>query len=488
MDDRSDLSGRSIPVLRITSMASAEHARAGKRVLPESIMFELCVGGELVGCWTATPQDMGLQPHELFKKVADRFPRTTHAIERCFQTFDWIGDRRVDAVRHSLPFTSLPLRIRRGLSSALSENRPEEGAEDVELWLEFADSTGLMPLVGWERILRTVTAQPVLRLPYSRVPLIVNNSRLEIAFCCTAPATDSRPSVKELRELAEKIVSSARAAAHCELHVFADRFYYEELKKQIPDNLPIHVYDPLKAAVSFDAPGAHPWRRWMVDELKGRAIDVFHTVAPARFSGQDEAFLIVARLPAISEISRDSPVPVRFVSAYEHAQFCAQFGAWATVFTSFGSADERTATAAVADGVARCRPGVVALHDSAADLFLSGVADLYRFLSEGAKKAPRNDALSVYCNPKRLAAKETTTDPFWAGILTAEVPEQLETTEEVPEWLAAAHRILESSAMLYLEPSASDSKDQASREGARDALRFVSATLAKLGKTREDIL
>src|SRR6185436_821988 len=207
----------------------------------------------------------------------------------------------------------------------------------------------------------------------SQVPSIASTSHIDVAFCCSAPSVETRPSAKELREIAAKIVSSTSAATHCEVHVFADRFYYDELKKQIPENSPIHIYDPNRLAASADEPSSHPWRRWMTDELKGRAIDVFHMVTPARFTGRGEAFLLVSRQPAIRELSRDAPVPVRFISPYEHAQFCAQFGAWAMVFTSFGGPADRTAAAAVADAVARCRPGIVALHDSVADFFLAGV-------------------------------------------------------------------------------------------------------------------
>ncbi len=486
MDRPAVFDSHSISILRISSAAVPNVASELGTVFPDTITFELIVSGQLAGCWTATRRDMGLelQPKDLFGKVADRFPRVSQAIEGCFQYLGWIGDLRVDAVRHILPFTSLPLRIRRGLSIALAAEERGKG----ELWLQFVDSSGLLPLVGWERILHAVADWPVLRLPYSQVPSIVSTSHLDVAFCCSAPSVETRPSPKELSEIAAKIVSSTRAATHCEVHVFADRFYYDELKKQIPENSPIHVYDPNRLAVPAEEPCAHPWRRWMMDELKGRAIDVFHTVTPARFSGRDEAFLLVSRQPSIREITRDDPVPVRFISSYEHAQFCAQFGAWAMVFTSFGGPAERTATAAVADGVARSRPGIVALHDSVADLFLAGVGELYRFLSEGRKAAPRSDALSVYCNPQALVSTESTAHPFWEGILSPAVTEQLATTGEVPEWLAATHRLIESSAMLYLEPSGKDENDTAARDGARNALQFISAALENIGKTRRETL
>jgi hypothetical protein len=456
-------------------------------VVPErpntAVTLDLFVADEQIASWTTTFGELGIGSEEIVEKVTDSFPRLSSLIEGVIAGVSWLSEVRAEAFRRLTNFASLPPRIVRGLRSAIETHIGDRR----ELWIQFVEPSGFLPLLGWERILRTVTSLPIVRLPYSHVAPVYGSTSLDVAMCCTAPSIATRPSGKELRDVARKIVSSGRTARRT-VHLFADRFYYDELLPLMGKEETIKLYEPPGGSESGEAtPSEHPWRRWMTEKLGGRAIDVFHTVAPARFTGRNEAFLLVAQKPSVLEDDRKAGVPVRFVTAYEHTQFCAQFGAWAMVFTSFGEPASRAASAAIAHDAARSRPAVVAAHDAVADLLYSGLADLYRFLGQGPGAAPpRSDALSLYCDPQRLLSVDTQGEErgYRADLVSPLLTDYVKNADVLPEWLASAQRVLESSAMHYLEPieGGSDS-DHAAQKGARDALLFLSDALTRVAKS-----
>lgn len=466
------------------SGASASTGELVPKSANPALTLDLFVSDEQLGSWTTTFGEIGISTEKVVESMTDRFPRISGLIEHVIERVSWLSEVRAEAFRRLTNFASMPPRLVRGLKSTIEAHVGDRR----ELWIQFVEPSGFLPLLSWERILRTVTTLPIVRLPYSHVAPVYGSTSLDVAMCCTAPSVATRPSGKELREMARKIISSSRTASRCTVHLFADRFYYDELLPILGKTDTIDLYEPPGGAESEQtASNEHPWRRWMMEKLQGRAIDVFHTVAPARFAGRNEAFLVVAQKPSLLEYSREAAVPVRFVTAHEHAEFCAQFGAWATVFTSFGDAASRSATAAIAHDSARSRPAVVAAHDSVADLFLSGLADLYRFLCQGpGASAPKSEALSLYCDPQRLVSVSTHLEEtgYHADFISPLLTDYVKHADALPEWLASAQRVLESSAMQYLDPLQGESDaGKASQKGAREALLFLSDLLTRVAKS-----
>ena len=383
---------------------------------------------------------------------------------------------------------------------ALAGRAPEHS--DV-LWLELEPGGGL-DQVPWERWLAPLVGAPILRWPHFMKEPKRDAGRLDVVICADVP--DSKPPVL-LPELIDRSVREARnAGLDAAFHVFADRRFTPGLRHR---DLPgVEVCSAADAQVRSEKKAVdNPWLHWMLDRLPG-SVDLVYFICHG-FLDDGEGSL------AFAESSFDATSRrVCFSGSAELAAFLDRAGAVGFGLASPPDNNSVSALYALADQVARERPGPVLVHD----LERGETGDFGRALAFlfGKKASSPPDGVSIYCHPdlvrrrrvtlgtlslrggrsyESLEASEDsyvelpyslsfsvpgttrdggTTRGGGAKTLSAEAP------ETPPQWLPSVMRTLERQAVELGRMGERHSEHgQATRQGKLDALRFVNDLLKR---------
>src|SRR5205823_721061 len=191
---------------------------------------------------------------------------------------------------------------------------------------ELKGASTYLPLVPWERLLSGSGARSVLRMPYHSIDTDRGTASHRVLVWCTAPSWDHAPSGDALISIVDDIIAAAPHNPSCAIHVFADSRYRSELEAHLASG---------DAPVILHLFGGGPrldWFDWIRKALGGRAIDVFHLVAPTQLSEEGEPLVLISAAPSSSHVPvTEIPMLVR---PTEMANFACGRGAAAMVVTS----------------------------------------------------------------------------------------------------------------------------------------------------------
>jgi hypothetical protein len=245
-----------------------------------------------------------------------------------------------------------------------SPMRPENA-----LWLEFPSPRGCLYVMPWERLLAPL-GRSLFRLPNYVVRPQAPGRNLEVAICASTPlAKGLFPADLIVGTLADQYL---RYTGHdVTLHIFTDSAVpLPAVQAGAPGQ--VIVYDPAGAAsyerprrtagVGVSARLSSPWLLWMRDALQGRPLDVVHFVGHGYLSGDRGAFA-VATTPTVNTDEQMA----RFIGAAEINAFLSQVGAWGLVLTGPPMNFSEPGLRALADAVAKVRPGIAMTHDASRD-------------------------------------------------------------------------------------------------------------------------
>lgn len=396
----------------------------------------------------------------------------------------------------------VPDEVLGALNDALGRfSRPE----DI-LWLEFRAPSADLPGNFWEAALRPTAKpgvvrcpalkRPIFRLPYSPLRPLASPVPLDVILIGSSPqAKAPLPMADYLNKLARAFLSIKETEV--KVHIFGDQESHARLLQLLKDRLASGsgpgavAYDPGAAArydaprrtsAIQDAPGSapSPWLRWIIDALPAdRAVDVVHFVGHG-YRSYDKAAIAVAASPTVNT----DRFWARFVGAQSIAAFMTQVGAWAIGLSSPQPTFEASSLRLLADGLARVVPGPVCFHDLRGDGECAALLDLCRhFVSPATYPAPVTPYLAFYGRP---IEHDGAPGHEAAPLDTCELPLANEATRKLfapgnrpPRWVAASQRALEKSAAeLFDCPDQSIEINPTARQGAEDALRFVTELMS----------
>lgn len=506
------------------------------------IALELFWQGVLIGEWRMTALDLGLLlDPEGALAWSDQMGRLPPVIGRVASHAFRVLYRKLPRVVQQLTADewrrvysrteSLPLRVCEGLEQVLGDHAPDRRV----LWLEIGEPIAYLPLLAWEQMLRPCVGVPVVRLPYHTVDAVCTHTTLDVLLTCSAP--EVRPAVlaQYVVTLAKRIFAVLPSGRRCVIHVFADGSSHTAVRaalhavKDLPvgtiepaDGRGVVVYDlPTLRRAALPAPNPqsleirpdpedHPWARWILDALGGRAIDVTHVISSGALTSHLAA-LTVAAEPRLSDstmaVNAGGAVRIRYVDAQQMCDFAARMGSWAVVLSS-ARPDDRRALRAVMDRMARIAPIVVASHEPEADTGAAAAESLYRNLASERIALPRtgvgdvvapgaplvdNPAVCLYLPPSRVfdwvpevpdpASDEwaTSNRELADAYLSAKrsIRAVMDLPDATPTWLAVSQRVLEQKVSNLLDAQPNTPEDRAAQEGVAEALKIALGSLAR---------
>jgi hypothetical protein len=418
-----------------------------------TVVFTVSVGGEQVALLQASPSEIGLP--------------MTLAAARSKQASD--DDYR------------LPDYLLAGLTSVLP-------TDEEPVCLSIQQPAGYVPVVPWERLLKTRIAAPIVRLPYTLVQPKAATKSLEAILCFTFPVakqeTDPGYVVTTFLSMLPPNLGDFST-----LHLFGDWQVQAQLHQFSATHqaaYPTIVYDPVKAS-RYDVPEPDtdqtqtgdrlesPWLLWIRDELGARSVDIVHFVCHG-FLGREDGLLAVSQSPVLND---DQDI-ARFIGVRQLSSFLDQVGAWSVGFTSQPHNYSVAGLRMLQDQIARLRPGPTLFHDMTRDSGGQGLVGAYACLQ--TTEPPSTDAVTLYCNPdlfkKRTASDEKVQHILNELTLSGRMADVFESPENTPSWLASGQRGLERSVADLLS-SAPERVDTVLQSGAADALRFTSDVLQR---------
>jgi hypothetical protein len=258
------------------------------------------------------------------------------------------------------------------LVSAVASHLPS----GLPLGLRFGQPSGALPFLPWERWLTLALDRPILRRPYLPSRAAAAGSLLEIALCGSVPRAKDE---FELTNLIVAAIAALRAEAPpARFHLFVDGEREGELKALLAAEIAAGqvVVVPAAQAASYgvarrrgavpedDEPSAAvtcPWLRWMLATTPPR-LDVVQFLCHG-FLSNGRGHLAFAESPLRNSDTEWS----RFVGWRELVTFLDTCGARALVLSSPPDNWSVSGLYALADQVARARPGPAVVHDFAAD-------------------------------------------------------------------------------------------------------------------------
>jgi len=379
------------------------------------------------------------------------------------------------------PRLSLPRAQTRHLAEALRLVRAKSN-----LWLEFGDPVGYLPLVPWEQILRPATDCPILRIsPHTVKPLAAWRG-LCAALVCSASSPHALPGRNELRALVGAILANLPPASS--LHIFPDVLSRGPIEDAITTfgeptderTVTVHIPPGLADARTMERAGApwsdYPWTAWVTRTLQGEAVDLLHILARGVFPADG---MLIARDPG----SDATDHLLRVVTPTEIGEFLTHAGAWGIVLSSPSGKTSHLAVRMIADRLARNQPVLSIAHDVLSDRDATALGAIYRFLRTEDSKAPADTAgTAIYCHPAwtgEIPSARTPGDPVFDAYQELEsmaraVAEQPGPT---PTWLAATQRIIEQTVARYVQTDASTGGDPALQRGIAETLRVLQGVI-----------
>jgi hypothetical protein len=340
----------------------------------------------------------------------------------------------------------LPDRIVDGIGATL-----DDVGYDGPVWLHLVKPYGVLGAVPWERLLAPMR-RPLLRLPDALADRPAELPRtLDVILCASRPVSEQAFNIPfVLAGIAERIVESAQGR-QVRVNVFADLECLRELRDRLSAtgllDRQVILWDPHASPDYRDAwrrqrerssTGAvsisSPWLLWMLDSMRGRAVDLVHFVCHG-FLAENSGALAFAESP----VQNDDPQWCRFVGGGELSRLLLHLGAWSVGFTSPAGNYSEMGLRLLADEFAQVRPGPVFHHDCDADASFEQIAEAYRLLY-GTHPDPvrQMPAIALCCQPATLARADAAdaVPAVGAALREAAIP-------EVPGWLASAHRFVE---------------------------------------------
>ena len=366
--------------------------------------------------------------------------------------------------------------------------------EGVPLWIQLTNTSGLLPMVPWEKMLQTRLNLPILRLPYYTLKPFTDAGSLDVAICASSPeAKEPIPVVRLVKQITDELFASVNRPV-IRAHVFADADSYAELQTVLKDYITtsgsrsVVLYDPKQApefepnmprAASIGArhAGDSPWPAWIVGSLAGCSIDALHFVGHG-YLASDYAALAFAQSPT----HNDDRKSVRFVSAQRLVDFSTQLGAWLMGFTSPPHNFSIPGMRLLVEQIARLRPGPVFMHEGMLTTTQGLLGQTYGFLCNRAVDTPpASGALMLYCHPWKIrqVAEETDLLQQYTLARDGKIAHALQADVNTPNWVAASQRYLENCTAEILNESQDRRGSSATRQGEEDALRFLSDVLTR---------
>ncbi len=262
---------------------------------------------------------------------------------------------------------------RRAVDAITSVVAPHVGPERP-LYLRFGRPSGGLPMLPWERWLASALDAPIVRWPYLPARSAPAREPLAIAIC------GSVPRAKEEFRLADLVRSSVRQLAdlgrRARFHVFVDAERERELRSRLGAQAEGEEIRVVRAAgaeglgTASRARGFEdeessliesPWLRWLLAEAPPRLDLVLFLCHGYLANGRGS--LAFAESPLENRDRRWS----RFVGRGQLVSFLDACGARALALSSPPGNWSVAGLLALADEVARNRPGPVVCHDFQGD-------------------------------------------------------------------------------------------------------------------------
>lgn len=383
------------------------------------------------------------------------------------------------------------------------------------LYLRFGRPSGGLAMLPWERWLSTAINAPIVRWPYLPVHSAPAGDPLEIAICSSVPRAKEE---FELADLVQVLVRQlGEIGRRSRFHIFVDTDQEGELRSRLDAQAAqdaIHVI-PAASAEPFGASGLSegsdeegpstvesPWLRWLLAEAQPRLDLVLFLCHGYLANGRGS--LAFAESPLKN---RDS-YWARFVGRRQLVSFLDVCGARSLVLCSPPANQSVAALLALADEVARHRPGPVVFQDFATDPGGDALAGALTTLlyPEGARQPFRQEpSIAVYATVEMLdpsALEPRTTAVSHPVARHVEIgANKLYTTQSVkkqgdqaglaamfeaastvfdPRWKVAGQRVLERYTAKLADPGETQSDlERATQEGRAKALSFINELVQK---------
>jgi hypothetical protein len=357
-----------------------------------------------------------------------------------------------------------------------------EIAEGAPVWLQLASPAGHLATIPWEWHLRTVLeGRPLLRAPYSAVP-VIRNEGLEVAVCAVPGRDDA--SYKSADLTCSVVESIAQALPDdTRIHVFA---IDADVREAVAHARGVVLHDPRETEANPlpDDEIEEPWLRWMLGAATAVPIDVVHFICPGYLTASYGAFDF-----------RHAPLPDKepsgAVTGTQLTRFLTAAGCCGLALTIPSSKAWPAGLRMLAHRVARLRPGPVLVHapHHAKSTVESDAAAAWRVLfTDTGAPVPLSNGLSMYVHPEQVqAARQATHRGELVGKSLQQAVEQLTLAgtpagkrlveSGAPVWLAANQRNLERWASAALTVAPEGDRDAAEQAAAK-ALQFVADVLS----------
>lgn len=302
-----------------------------------------------------------------------------------------------DPARVSPPVSAIDA-IASVVSSHVGPKRP--------LYLRFGRPSGGLPMLPWERWLSEPLGAPIVRWPYLPVPSAPAGAPLQIAICGSVPRSSQdfrladlvRSSVRQLGETGARVrfhvyVDAERERAlRSHLGADADR---EEIEV-VPAGGADHSAVPRRARDQDEEEPArveNPWLRWILKTAPPRLDMVLFLCHGYLANGRGS--LTFAETPVANRDSRAAC----FAGRRQVVNFLDACGARALALSSPPLNSSISGLLALADEVARHRPGPVVFHDFEADPggeALGGALSTVLLARNGPRAFPQSPAIATY--------------------------------------------------------------------------------------------
>lgn len=360
------------------------------------------------------------------------------------------------------------------------------------LWLEFPVSRGLVHVLPWERLLRSLE-RPLFRLPFHPVRPQKPGARLDVAICSSTPfPTDRFEPPQILNDLARQYLDSPGRALT--VHLFTDAEWYAptcDAVRPLVDSSDVVVHDPTDRGLEAQRPPgqnatANPWLTWILDGVHGGRLDVVHFAAHGYMSDGRGAL-------AFAESPVRNGGSATFVEAVELIEFLTRVGAVGLALSAPPGSNSGAGLRDLADYVAQSRPGVTAVHDVEADPHAEQFGrSLRSLLAPSGRVSPPSPAMTAWVHPLFVEVRSDPgagSEPLSANLLELtdglmlkrdgrsaflqEATRETAAREDDVAWVASASRSIEQLQMSWLPYTVDLPVDQA----AVNALNRVASLL-----------
>lgn len=425
---------------------------------PDSVMFDLSLGGETVGSIAVPAAKMG---------VPLRFSEA-----KALRVLDY----------------RLPV----ALVDFFQRHLPREQA----LYLAFDSPYGYLPGVPWEKLATQALRRPILRLGATAVRPVLSEQIMDVAYCCSLPPNAGvSPAVvvtEFIRQLPRELPQQAR------LHVFTHRALHDLLQRKVQSlglSQNVTIYPaPLAETCPItggsntlsDVPDVsqvqNPWLLWMRDALQNVSVDGVHFVCTG-YLGRTKAGLRLSEAPMQTDQFRCAEI----VSTRELAMFLQQIGAWSVAFSSPPFNGCELGLRMLFHEISGVIAGPAGFHDIAMDASADALGMLYRHVfSPQMAATPCSPALTLSTHPSWSGAVNQQWDDRMERLVreytvfgqTASGIERSGAAPSPAPWVTSQQRSLEKS-ISELANAPQSETEQAREDGILAALRFTTDLLAK---------